>query len=319
MNERTLPTLVAHADWSTDQSKRWIAVGRLVGHSYAVAVPESVGPLNSLLARLSARAAPGAVLVGFDFPIGLPVDYAKRAGISSFLSALQDFGTGRWARFYDVASRPEEISLTRPFYPSRPGGTLQAHLANGLGVERLPSLLRTCERGDGGRGDASVLFWTLGGKQVGRAAISGWRQVIAPALHNPAEKTAIWPFHGRLGTLLENSRIVLAETYPAEACRHIGLNPPGRGWSKRRQADRQNLSDKLFSWAERRCVVLSDGLAAAIREGFGPEASGEDRFDAFVGIASMIEISLGHRPDGAPNVDYILTYEGWILGQQSPT
>ena len=45
-------------------------------------------------------------------------------------------------------------------------------------------LLRRCERGGNGHKQACCLFWTLGGNQVGKAAIIGWRDVLAPALRN---------------------------------------------------------------------------------------------------------------------------------------
>jgi hypothetical protein len=55
----------------------------------------------------------GCVLLGFDFPIGLPLAYAQRAGISSFRGVLPQLGSGAWGRFYEVAERPEEIGPAR--------------------------------------------------------------------------------------------------------------------------------------------------------------------------------------------------------------
>jgi hypothetical protein len=110
------------------------------------------------------------VLVGFDFPIGLPARYAAAAGVESFRALLPDLGLGRWARFYDVADRASEISVERPFYPHRPGGASQAHLASALGVGHLDELLRLCERRTPTRRKACCLFWTLGGNQVGKGA-----------------------------------------------------------------------------------------------------------------------------------------------------
>src|SRR5690606_36678987 len=75
----------------------------------------------------------------------------------------------------------------------RPGGTSQRHLIDGLGVESMTDLLRVCERRNGTRGAASPLFWTLGGKQVGKAAILGWKEVLAPALRDPELDVKLWP------------------------------------------------------------------------------------------------------------------------------
>jgi hypothetical protein len=46
---------------------------------------------------------------------------------------------------------------------------------------RRQRLRRQCERATPTRRAACPLFWTLGSNQVGKAAISGWQEVIAPA------------------------------------------------------------------------------------------------------------------------------------------
>lgn len=82
--------------------------------------------------------APGnSKLLGFDFPIGLPIAYASQAGIDDFRSFLPEFGQGEWESFYLPATTPDEISLRRPFYPRRPGGTKQQHLIEALGVSSM--------------------------------------------------------------------------------------------------------------------------------------------------------------------------------------
>jgi hypothetical protein len=50
---------------------------------------------------------------------------------------------------------------------------------------------------------------TLGGNQGGKAAISGWEEVIAPARRRGAR---VWPFDGRLAELAMVGVPVLAET-----------------------------------------------------------------------------------------------------------
>src|ERR1700721_2243563 len=100
-----------------------------------------------------------------------------------------------------------------------------------------------CERRTSTRGDTCVLFWTLGGNQVGRAAIIGWRDVLGPALRCYPTQVLIWPFQGTLGSLLAPSRIVFAETYPTEFYRHLDVTFPrskaGKKSGKRVQNDRQ--------------------------------------------------------------------------------
>jgi hypothetical protein len=85
-----------------------------------------------------------------------------------------------------------------------------------------------CEHSTPARGQACEPVWTLSANQVGRAAIAGWRDLLAPALL--AGQVVIWPFDGDLGVLLESSRLTVAETYPAEIYDHLGLT---RGFGKR--------------------------------------------------------------------------------------
>ena len=316
MEDRRLPVLVAHADWSCDPKKRWMAVSRRVRGTYEMEIPEPVGDTGSLLSCLRQRSnAGGPIIVGFDFPIGLPYSYASRARITRFLDVLPLLGTGLWKNFYDIAEMARDISLYRPFYPFRPGGTSRGQLSSALGVANFQELLRTCERADAFRGNACPLFWTLGGQQVGRAAIAGWREVIVPALKDSPDTVSIWPFHGDLKNLLQEKGCVIVETYPAEACLHLGLKPPGKGYNKRRQEDRRRQAAILLAHAERRGLLLSNKLRTEIRDGFGYEKEGEDRFDAIIGLMSMIEVVLGYRTEDLPPTSEVRNIEGWILGQ----
>jgi len=309
------PALVAHADWSTGSAKRWMAVAQPSGGVYDLSAPEPVGETTSLLSRLQRRAQGGHFVVGFDFPIGVPLAYAERAGITSFLEALPEFGRGQWSEFYDVAETQSDISLWRPFYPRRPGGTSQRHLVDRLGVGSMQDLLRVCERSGSGPIGCS-LFWTLGANQVGRAAISGWREVLVPALTQSTLDVNIWPFDGDLVYLHGLHECVLLETYPAEACLHIGVDQPGVGFKKGLQADRQRQGAHMLSWAAARPEVhVSPSLEAAIQDGFSSDANGDDRFDAVVGLMSMIDVITGRRPEGHQGSPARLDVEGWILGR----
>ncbi|UWM82143.1 hypothetical protein [Rhizobium sp. SRDI969] len=165
--------VVAHCDWSMEQKKRWMAVATKRGGRWYVQ-PELVGDTSNLFDRLRCRAVePGSLLIGFDFPIGLPEAYARAVGLGSFREALKLFGTGIWSDWYSVADHRDQISLHRPFYPTRPDGTARAHLFEALGISDASSLLRVCERANADRQAACMLFWTLGGNQVGKGAIWG--------------------------------------------------------------------------------------------------------------------------------------------------
>jgi hypothetical protein len=313
---KILPRLVVHADWGSTPNKRWMTVARHDGSGYVVDSPEPVGELSTLISRLLVRAGRTKVLAGFDFPIGLPAAYAQKAAIRSFLAVLPRFGSGAWAKFYDLAETVADISIYRPFYPLRPGGTKQAYLVGRLAAAGVDELRRRCERSRPDRNAACPLFWTLGANQVGRAAIIGWRDVLAPAARDKKLDVAFWPFHGELPQLIEDHACIVVETYPAEACLHVGLTAPGRGWKKGRQKDRANQALALLAWVDRRPVRLVSTAEMLVREGLGSSADGEDRFDSFVGLLSMLEVLLGKRPDGAPKDRLVREIEGWILGQR---
>jgi hypothetical protein len=62
-------------------------------------------------------------------------------------------------------------------------------------------------------------------------------------------------------------------------------------------------------------VILAADLQQAIRDGFGSGASGEDRFDALVGLFGVLNVVLGYRSPGELDWSEIRMVEGWILGQ----
>ncbi len=84
--------------------------------------------------------------------------------------------------------------------------------------------------------------------------------------------------------------------------------------STRDSADRRRCGLQVAA----RCadtLRLSPELMQQIESGFVPDKSGEDPFDAFVGLVSMLEVVRGRRP-AAPALDAeVRRVEGWILGQ----
>lgn len=303
-------SLLVHADWSVSPAKRWAARARLGDTGWTIEAIEPVGDCSAFVRSLIAASRTEAVLAGFDFPIGVPDVYGERTGLSSFPDLLQQIGQRRWARFGDIAREPNEIGLERPFYPAgASAGLKQADLLAAHGVAALDELRRRCERQTGDRRAACPLFWTLGGNQVGRAALAGWTEVIKPAL---AAGARLWPFDGALASLGEQPGLVLAETYPAEAYGHVGVAFRASE-SKTRQDDRASKADAIFGWASRHEVLLSGSVRALISDGFGADKAGEDRFDALLGLCGMIEVVTGRRTEGGhPDGS---CWEGWIFGQ----
>ncbi len=304
-------TLAVHADWSSDPRKRWMTVARRDGPRWHIAAPEPVACLGDLLPRLRARAGGGAVALGVDLPLGLPRAYAAaHGGEADFLAFLR--GLADRPEFFEVCASLEDVSPQRPFYPARGarGMTRHAH-ALALGLGGAAGLSRLCDRATAERPAGAPLFWTLGANQTGKAAITAWRDLLLPALSAPAPP-ALWPFEGNLLPLLARHEIVVAETYPAEAMRHFSLR---MGGSKRRQADRTALAEPLSRAMADLGATPDAAMRAALAEGFGADAAGEDRFDSLLGLLCVINVLVGRRPDGVPDDPWLRTWEGFVLGQ----
>lgn len=307
-----MPSIVAHADWSKDARKRWIAIAHLRGTQYHLTQTRPAGSPQSLIESLKTEASGSPVLVGFDFPIGLPKAYAARVDLPDFRTALRSLGSGDWHEFFSVAATAAEISLHRPFYPYRPGGTSRAQLSSTLHLH-FDALYRLCERRTFSL--PCPLFWTLGAKQVGRAAISGWRDLLQPALYQSGGNVGLWPFDGSLDTLLRSRQVVICETYPAEAYVRIGLNAAlGRRWSKRSPEDRVELGRTMLGWAKLHRMVLEPDAERQIAKGFGRRPEGEDAFDAMVGLLGMIDALTSGETEPPEGPAAIRDIEGWILG-----
>ena len=240
---------------------------------------EPVGDPATLFARL--RAA-GRVALGVDLPLGIPRAYAsahvEAADFTAFLRGL-----AARPEFFAVCGDLDEVAPGRPFYPARgvAGMTRAAH-AQRLGFASALDLSRLCDR-----------------------------DMIVPALNGDAPP-ALWPFMGDFKALLAEHEIVLAETYPAEVMRHLGLSTRG---SKRRQTDRIALAEALLGAMTALGCHPDDAMKTSLLNGFGADAAGEDRFDATIGVLGVINVLEGRRPDGIPDDPGLRRWEGWVLGQ----
>ena len=254
--------------------------------------------------------------LGLDCPIGLPRAYAARheASAPHFPAFLRRLATPpeRLQGFLQVAATLGEVGPGRPFYPARPaaGMTRAAH-ATALGLPGADALLRACDRATAERPAGAPPFWTLGANQSGKAAIHAWREVLIPALHGAAP-VALWPFDGPFRSLLRPGTVAIAECYPAEAMRQLGVAPLG---SKRRQADRLRLVPGMRRAMAALGVEPDSATAALLQDGFGQDAAGEDRLDCVLGALGTLGVAAGRRTDEAPNDPWIQRWEGWVLGQ----
>lgn len=344
---------------------------------YEIEAPEPAGSGLDLLGILG-NAGPSPtgdgspVLLGVDFPLGVPAAYAARVGLRSFRALLERLGSGgALAGLHEIAATLDEVSLERPFYPAGrvvAGSARRGDHAGALGLP-LEALWRTCDRLAG----AEALFWTLGPRQVGKAAIAGWRELLVPLVTSsgtvpgssllpsgssvvacgssvvasgssvvasgsvssarevPAPGAGVpapirgdahggpavglWPFDGELGELLAARRLVVAEAWPSMGRRLLPSAPGSPRWSKRTVEGRRAQGDRIRRLAQSVGASPSDAASVTIERGFVD--SGEDGFDAFVGLLGMLDVlqhgealpSPPDRPEPA-----ILDVEGWILG-----
>jgi hypothetical protein len=271
-------------------------------------LPRLVGDPASFLDALRAEAGGGPVALGVDLPIGVPRTYATQrpeAGFLEFLTTIRG-----WPDFFRVCETVPEIRIDRPFYPARgiKGMTRASHAA-ALGLGLASGLSRACDRATAERPAGCPLFWTLGANQSGKAAIAAWRDMLLPALGN---RVRLWPFEGPFRALLSPGSVAIAETYPAEALRHLGIKLRG---SKRRQSDRAAVAEPLLAAMARLDVTPDPALVDAVTSGLGGDPAGEDRFDCLLGVLCVINVLAGHRPDATPDDPWLTTWEGWVLGQ----
>lgn len=321
-------TRVIHCDWSMHGNKRWAAVADRRDGQWLLTGPCEVNvkaPDDLLQAVGVATGSNDCTLVAFDFPIGVPAGWGAKTGASDFAALLPKLGRNEWSEFFEVAKTPDEISITRPFYPNAPGGTSREFLWEALAIDPEQGL-RACERPlPGVHSGASPLFWTLGGKQVGKAALSGWALLQAPVDRG---ECVLWPFAGELDELVRPGEVIVAESYPGAYYAPLGGPKGGSGWSKRKQADRKALfAEPLVTGAGawgpqtwRAAARFSPRLCDAITTGFSSTSVGEDQFDAVVGLLGVLDgldASEAWAPDDADGS--IRTWEGWILGLRCPT
>ena len=106
-----------------------------------------------------------------------------------------------------------------------------------------------------------------------------------------------------------------AETYPREFYRCVGA-PRGARWSKRRRADRLLCIPRLLQWASLLGVSWDGDVLQRVTDGCCGGPTGEDEFDAVVGVLGMISVVTGAVSPGVPADDPAVTaVEGWILGR----
>jgi hypothetical protein len=296
------PELIVAADWGVRWEKRWMAhaVRDSEGSGYVLSHPVPVGASGVFISRLRERLPQqGTALVGFDFPIGLPRQYTERIlQGQDFRKILQTLG----AEFFTPTNEP---ILSKPFGPQSAGaGAIgPPALAAKLGIE----LLRLCDR----RSGANPMFYTLGPRQVGRAACDGWQEVIRPNL----SEVSLWPFDGGLLDLLSKPGLVLAEIYPAIFFSRGERRRIAKGEGKESGAARRRIFAEYLNEVRRAGVKIT--LTSSAEEWVDTGFASSDDFDPMLSVLGMLQALRKGASIEPPDDPAVRRVEGWMLGLEA--
>ncbi len=191
---------------------------------------------------------PRPVLITVDVPIGLPEKYkAVWAGEGSFLNWLDARNNDR--RKLVVNSVAEQTPQS-PF------------VMPGKGQKKADGQFPRRECEDKIKGQS--VFWLIGGKQVGKAALQFWFETLVPLRSGLRKGIAVWPFEP-----YDGKAVVVAERYPASLYQRVWR----RGVTKSKPSD---LVDALYGLYGQREQI------SPLKTWFHA-ASSDDEFDMFTG------------------------------------
>jgi hypothetical protein len=235
---------------------------------------------------------PKPVLIAADVPIGLPAtpdDVFKSVGAVSFLTwldatakRLEVAGKG-WRQFL-IATGVQARSALQPFVSIAKGED------KGQVCHR-----RRCDIQSNGE---SVYCLDHGSKQVGRAAMQFWFEVLFPLRTCYGSRLSVWPFEP-----WTDCEVVVGECYP-RACHDMLYET---GINKRQSLDvAKALCGLARDPARIRGVELSTWIYAA---------SSEDEFDIFTTAVAFRELlTRGDDLLAYPDNEACRVREGWMIG-----
>ncbi|QGQ21999.1 hypothetical protein F1728_04510 [Gimesia benthica] len=230
------------------------------------------------------------ILIAADLPIGIPdnpCDVFQHLETPSFINLLENFGErcqNRDWREVLIANGPEKRSPLMPFV-SVPRG---AEIGEWAGK-------RKCDHISNGN---SIYPVDNSSKQVGRAALQFWIEVLIPLRTQFKNQLRVWPFED-----LSGASIVVAECYP----RLCQQDLYGKVISKRNPIavvhalDNFRKSNKDYLKVDHKVWMHA--------------ASSEDEFDMFstaVVLGRWFKDQL--IPFAVPKQDVVQNMEGWMLG-----
>jgi hypothetical protein len=105
----------------------------------------------------------------------------------------------------------------------------------------------------------------MDGQQVGKTAISGWRDLLTQAPSDPNLDINIWPFSGSLAELYQPGASIVVETYHTEFYTHLGLSfSSSNRLCRRRCSDCKAFADLLISWGLAHKIDLDPSMVHAL-------------------------------------------------------
>ena len=260
--------------------------------------------------RWSVSTAPAdSVLIGVDAPIGLPVAYARAAGIDRFLP---------WLRRADGAGSRAVVPRRGESGGHRCGPTLLPAAA-GRGA--------SCPPGGGSR---PVVVRRPPPRLRPLAAVGPTRGVAVLDDGRQPGRQGCGDAVGRSRQRPGGAGVALRRRPRGPGSRAAGRSsprptrPPSAGtWAWRGARVRASAVRPIASAAPRPWPAPPDDWAwssrrtsrAALHDGFGAASTGEDAYDAFVGLLGVVNVLRGGRSAGPPpGAPHATTVEGWILG-----
>lgn len=245
---------------------------------------------NIFSAAIESAGDADQILIAADLPIGIPADptdvYAS-ANPPTFLGWLDE----AWKRCENdcwrnqlIASGVDRRTSHKPFVSLGKG-----QQRGGWDGKRRCDQIANAE---------SVYAVDHGPKQVGKAALQFWFDVMIPLRRSFPKQTAVWPFEET-----RNAKVIFAECYPA-LCQRMLF---GGNVSKRNSLAVATALSELTSDPDTRAVASLPTWIHA--------ASSEDEFDMFVTAIAISKMIRKQRSIfQVPAVSEIQQVEGWILG-----
>jgi hypothetical protein len=221
---------------------------------------------------------PRPLLITADVPIGLPAAFPEVwREFGGFLLWLDARGHADWGSIV-VDSVAKQTART-PFVVCKKG-------EKKLGG-KFP--LRKCDVIT----DAESMYWCIGGRQVGKAALQFWRDTLIRLRSELRDEIAVWPFEP-----ISGKAVVVAECYPAILYPTV--------WQRRvTKTSPLDVVDALYGRREISPTLCDERT-------WLHAASSEDEFDIFTTAVAIAE-KKGDAEILLTAPEYAKPVEGWML------